>query len=93
VEATVYFCCLEALQNAAKHAGEGATVTVRVHASEGSLSFEVADDGSGFDSGGGRAGVGMTNMRDRVGALGGSLHVDSAQGTGTTISGTIPLEG
>lgn len=93
VEATVYFCCLEALQNAAKHAGEGATVTVRVRASEGSLSFDVADDGSGFDAVNGRAGVGMTNMRDRVGALGGSLRVDSEQGTGTTVSGTIPLEG
>jgi len=92
VEATVYFCCLEALQNAAKHAGEGATVTVRVHASEESLSFEVTDDGSGFGAGSGRAGVGMTNMQDRVGALGGSLRVDSAPGAGTTISGTIPLE-
>ena len=93
VEATVYFCCLEALQNAGKHAGVGATVTVRVHASDGSLSFEVTDDGSGFDAVSGRAGVGMTNMRDRLGALGGSLHVDSAPGAGTTISGTIPLEG
>jgi signal transduction histidine kinase len=93
VEATVYFCCLEALQNAAKHGGDGVTVTVRVHASKESLSFEVADDGAGFVAGSGRAGVGMTNMRDRVGALGGSLHVKSAPGAGTTISGTIPLEG
>jgi signal transduction histidine kinase len=94
VEATVYFCCLEALQNAAKHAGAGATAAIRVHTSEGSLSFEVTDDGSGFDVGGRRTGgVGMTNMRDRVGALGGSLYLDSAPGAGTTISGTIPLEG
>jgi signal transduction histidine kinase len=92
VEATVYFCCLEALQNAAKHAGEGAIVTIRVHESEGSLSFEVTDDGSGFDVGSGRTGVGMTNMRDRVGALGGSLRVHSAPEAGTTIAGTIPLE-
>jgi signal transduction histidine kinase len=68
-------------------------VTVRVHASEGSLSFEVTDDGAGFEPGSERAGVGMTNMRDRVGALGGSLHADSAPEVGTTISGTIPLEG
>jgi len=94
VEATVYFCCLEALQNAAKHAGAGATVAIRVHTSEGSLSFEVTDNGSGFDVGGTRTGgVGMTNMRDRVGALGGSLRLDSAPGAGTTISVTIPLEG
>ena len=93
VEATVYFCCLEALQNAAKHAGDGAAVTVRVHADNGGLSFDVTDDGAGFDVGSGRAGVGMTNMRDRVGALGGALQVDSTPGRGTTISGSIPLEG
>jgi signal transduction histidine kinase len=93
VEATVYFCCLEALQNAAKHAGAGATAVVRVHENGGGLLFEVADDGLGFDVGGARIGVGMTNMRDRVGALGGSLHIESDLGRGTTISGSIPLEG
>ena len=92
VEATVYFCCLEALQNAAKHAGDGATAMVRVHENGGGLLFEVADDGSGFDFGSERIGAGMTNMRDRVGALGGSLRVESAPGQGTTISGLIPLE-
>ena len=57
------------------------------------LSFDVSDDGFGFDIDGGRAGVGMTNMGDRVGAVGGSLHVASAPGAGTTVSGSIPLEG
>jgi signal transduction histidine kinase len=90
VEATVYFCCLEALQNAAKHAGEGATATVRVRANGRGLDFEVADDGSGFEAGYGRIGVGMTNMRDRVGAIGGSLHIESSPG-GTTVAGSIPL--
>jgi signal transduction histidine kinase len=92
VEATVYFCCLEALQNAAKHAGGGAIVTLRVHAN-GGLFFDVADDGAGFDATGARAGVGITNMRDRVGAIGGSLSIDSSPGGGTTVSGSIPLEG
>ena len=92
VEATVYFCCLEALQNAAKHAGDGASVTIRVRADDGGdLSFEVTDDGSGFDTGSGLAGVGVTNMRDRVGAIGGSLTIDSSPGSGTTVSGSIPL--
>jgi len=92
VEATVYFCCLEALQNAAKHAGSGATATVRVHESGDELLFEVEDDGSGFDATVSRIGVGMTNMRDRVGAVGGVLHIESSPGSGTTISGSIPLE-
>ncbi len=92
VEATVYFCCLEALQNAAKYGGDGATATVRVREEVDSLAFEVADDGAGFDMKDRRTGVGMTNMRDRVGAIGGSLQVESAPGHGTTISGLIPLE-
>ena len=49
IEAAVYFCCLEALQNAAKYAGEGSDVTVHVREDEGKLGFEVADDGAGFD--------------------------------------------
>jgi signal transduction histidine kinase len=93
VEATVYFCCLEALQNAAKHAGDGASVTIRVRADDGGdLFFDVTDDGSGFDTGiGGLAGVGVTNMRDRVGAIGGSLTIASSPGGGTTVSGSLPL--
>jgi signal transduction histidine kinase len=50
-EATVYFCGLEATQNAAKHAGAGAILTVRVRAGTGTLSFEVSDDGNGFGPG------------------------------------------
>jgi len=92
VEAAAYFCCLEALQNAGKYAGAGATVAIRLREEDDMLVFEVADDGAGFDTANGRAGVGITNMRDRVGAIGGSLHIASSVGTGTTISGLIPLE-
>jgi signal transduction histidine kinase len=92
VEAAVYFCCLEALQNAGKHAGEGADATVTLHEVEGALMFEVADNGAGFalESGAGD-GHGFVNMSDRVGAFGGSVTVDSAPGLGTRITGRIPL--
>jgi signal transduction histidine kinase len=94
IEAAVYFCCLEALQNASKYAGDGATATVRVREDVGgsTLVFEVSDDGAGFDATDARSGVGITNMRDRVGAIGGSLRVESAAGEGAAISGRIPLE-
>ncbi len=92
IEAAVYFCCLEALQNAGKHAGEGAHATITVREDEGALLFEVADTGAGFELGGGaRRGAGFVNMADRVGAIGGTLSVDSAPGEGTKIGGRIPL--
>jgi signal transduction histidine kinase len=90
-EATIYFCCVEALQNAAKHAGDGAQITIRVWEEEGGLRFEVSDDGAGFDPGGRGAGVGLTNMRDRLGAIGGRLSIASERGRGTSVSGTIPI--
>jgi signal transduction histidine kinase len=91
IEATVYFCCLEALQNAAKYAGEGAQATIRLREKEGALLFEVADDGSGLDSARIGVGVGLTNMRDRLEAIGGGLRIESTVGRGTLVVGTIPL--
>jgi len=94
VESAIYFCCLEALQNAAKYAGEAATARVHVWVEDGQLKFEVEDDGSGFVSGdGGEAeGAGLTNMRDRVGAVGGRLSIDSAPGRGTPVRGSLPVD-
>jgi signal transduction histidine kinase len=89
-EAAVYFCCLEAIQNAGKHAGEDAAVRVRVCENGRRLEFEVCDDGVGFDVVAGRNGHGFVNMRDRVGALGGTLMVDSVPGGGTSVRGEIP---
>jgi signal transduction histidine kinase len=91
VEATVYFCCVEALQNVGKHAGGGARATVTVREEPDGLMFEVADDGAGFDSRTRRSGAGLTNMGDRLGALGGRLSVASTPGRGTRVIGALPL--
>lgn len=91
VEAAVYFCTLEALQNVAKYAGASA-VHVRLLATNGTLGFEVEDDGLGFEPSE-ALGSGLTNMRDRLDALGGALEVRSSPGGGTTISGRIPATG
>jgi signal transduction histidine kinase len=92
IEAAVYFCCLEAMQNAAKHAGEGATVRLRVTEADGTLAFDVEDDGAGFDATRiGLDGHGFVNMSDRLGAFGGTLAVTSAPGAGAKVSGRIPL--
>lgn len=92
IEAAVYFCCLEAMQNAAKHAGDGASLTVRVQHEDGALEFAVSDDGAGFDQTASGSGHGFVNMRDRLGALGGSLLVESSPGRGTVVRGSIPVD-
>jgi signal transduction histidine kinase len=89
IEAAVYFCCLEALQNAAKHAPD-ARVEVRLWEEMGALLFSVTDDGPGFDAAMAGRGHGFTNMSDRLGAIGGTVRWDSAPGAGTTVRGTIP---
>jgi signal transduction histidine kinase len=91
VEAAVYFCCLEAVQNAGKHAGAGARIAVTVGHDGDVLWFEIVDDGAGFELGSGGHGQGFVNMRDRLGALGGELTVRSAPGEGSTVRGEIPL--
>jgi signal transduction histidine kinase len=90
VEAAVYFACLEALINAAKHA-PGSTVVVRLAEDGDDLVFSVRDDGPGFDPARCRPGSGMGNMVDRVAALGGSLEVRSAPKEGTEVAGRVPL--
>ncbi|GII59651.1 hypothetical protein Pth03_80400 [Planotetraspora thailandica] len=89
-EAAVYFCCLEAIQNAGKYAGADASIKVRIHMDGALLRFSVEDDGAGFETGGG-AGHGFVNMADRLGAIGGRLRVESTPGAGTTISGEISV--
>jgi signal transduction histidine kinase len=90
LEATVYFCALEALQNVAKYADADRTV-IRLAQSNGNLSFEVVDDGRGFDAGAVASGSGLQGMADRLAAVGGSLEVRSAPGRGTTVAGRVPV--
>ena len=90
VETAIYFCCLEALQNAAKHAPE-ASAQVRIWEESGGLLFSVSDNGPGFDPERARAGHGFVNMADRLGAIGGTVRWESQPGRGSTISGSVPV--
>jgi signal transduction histidine kinase len=93
VEAAVYFCCLEAMQNACKHAGERAAIRLRLREEAGMLTFEVTDDGAGFDAETRGRGAGLLNMADRLGVFGGHLRVDSTPGQGTRVTGVVPVPG
>jgi len=90
VEAAVYFCCLEALQNIAKYSS-AASARLCVSAVNSHLSFEVTDDGRGFDPAVTAHGTGLQGMADRLEALGGSIEIRSRPGQGTTIAGRIPV--
>ena len=90
-EAAVYFCCLEALQNVAKHAGPDAIAAVHLTVDAGRLWFEVTDDGPGFDVADARHGTGLQGMADRLAAVGGWLLLESAPGGGTRVGGSVPL--
>ena len=88
VEASVYFCCAEAVQNAIKHAGGAARIVVEVDGAGPGLTVTIADDGAGFEFDAAGSGHGLTNMLDRIGAVGGTLRIDTAPGRGTTIHAT-----
>ncbi|MEO3872071.1 ATP-binding protein [Nonomuraea sp. B12E4] len=89
IEINIYFCLLEAMQNAIKHAGEKATVTIDLR-DEGGLSFDFRDDGDGSSPERIRSGHGITNMYDRLGAIGGTLTIDTSPGAGVHLHGEIP---
>jgi signal transduction histidine kinase len=90
VEAAIYFCSLEAIQNTIKHAGSGASVTVTLERDRRGIRFSVKDDGVGADTFAGGAGRGVAGMRDRIGAVGGEVEVTSSPGGGTTVQGMVP---
>ena len=89
-EAAVYFCVLEAMQNISKYA-EASSVIIRLTEHDGTLRFEVKDDGKGFDVATTPTGAGCHNMADRLEALDGSLEIHSAPGEGTSIVGSLPV--
>jgi signal transduction histidine kinase len=89
VEAAVYFCCLEALQNAVKHAA-ASRITLTVDAGP-PLVFTVEDDGRGYDPAAVPPGTGVANMADRVAAVGGRFGVRARPGAGAVVRGEIPL--
>jgi signal transduction histidine kinase len=89
IEVAVYFCILEALQNAVKYAG-ASSAHVRVEQRDDGLWFEVADDGIGFDPDRAGHGSGLTGMAARLDAVDGSLEVRSRPGAGTRVVGQVP---
>ena len=90
IEAALYFCSLEALQNVAKYAG-ASSVTIDLREGDGALSFSVTDDGDGFDTARTSYGTGLQGMADRLSALGGTLEITSQPGEGTTVTGRLPI--
>jgi signal transduction histidine kinase len=88
VAASVYLCCLAALE----HAGPGAQATVKVRDEEGAIAFEVVD-GAHSGATGARADAGLEQLRDRVEALGGRLTIRSEPGRRMWVSGSLPLAG
>ena len=90
IEGTVYFCTLEALNNIAKYA-EASRATVRLANGADVLSFEIEEDGRGFDPDAAGYGTGLQGIADRLAALGGSLVVRSSPGSGTTVAGSVPV--
>jgi signal transduction histidine kinase len=88
VESTVYFACVEALQNAEKHAAGASHVAISL-AADGPLTFCVCDDGAGFDTTRKHNGS-FASLHDRLAAIGGSIEVRSAPGSGTCVRGSIP---
>jgi signal transduction histidine kinase len=90
IENALYFCCLEALQNAAKHAGDDASIVIGLHGGPSTVELRVTDDGRGFPSTTVESGNGILNMLDRVGAVGGTVEIGPLDGGGVEVSATVP---
>jgi signal transduction histidine kinase len=90
VEEAVYFACSEAIQNAAKYAGRGTQVTLRLQHDGGSLAVRIADDGRGFDPAHTSEGAGLQNIRERIADLCGTFEVASSPGHGTVVTISLP---
>jgi len=80
-EAGLYFCIMECLQNAVNYADAG-SIGIELTRSGAQVSFEVRDDGAGFDPASKGSGTGLLGIGDRLAAFGGALEVRSAPGAG-----------
>jgi signal transduction histidine kinase len=92
IEGAIYFCVRESIQNASKHAGQDAAVTVTLARQDGALEFTVSDDGVGMAPGAPNDGMGVRGMRDRIEAVGGDFEITSTPGQGTRVRGTVPTQ-
>jgi signal transduction histidine kinase len=90
VELALHFCCMEALQNVAKHAAAHA-VLIELHGEQRSITACVSDDGRGFDLHGSSKGGGLGHMAERIEEVGGSLSIRSDRRDGTTVRAEVPL--
>jgi signal transduction histidine kinase len=92
VEGALFRIAQEAVINAARHAS-ATRVGLRVGARDGRVSLTIEDDGVGFDlraPGVGPAHWGLKNMRERARAVGGTLVVETAPGSGTRVTAEAP---
>lgn len=88
----LYRIIQESLRNIAKHA-EASEVTLELRRAGGRVLLTIRDDGRGFDrqAAGGRAGIGLASMAERMRSVGGTFTVDSAPGKGTRVSVEAPV--
>ena len=92
IEAAIYFCAREAIQNATKHAGQGARASVKLRRRRGMIELTISDDGEGMSAEHASNGIGIVGMRDRIEAVGGQFEIVSHRRRGTCIHATIPDE-
>jgi signal transduction histidine kinase len=99
IATTVYRVVQEGLTNIVKHARRPSDVSVVIRRPETTLQVTIEDNGCGFDIGAERAktgnqrGLGLDGMRERLSLIGGTLEVESAVGTGTTIFARVAIDG
>ncbi|MGI4871796.1 MAG: tetratricopeptide repeat-containing sensor histidine kinase [Janthinobacterium lividum] len=89
----LYLIYKEALHNAVKHAQGASTLRVRLTLADAALCLTVRDDGAGTASPGRPSGLGLTSMRQRAEAVGGTVAYDTAPGQGFTVAVRLPLAG
>jgi signal transduction histidine kinase len=89
-EVTVYFCCLEAMQNIGKYS-EATRAVVEIEETDRELAFTITDNGVGFDATAIEYGSGLGNIADRLEAAAGKLRITSTPGLGTRVEGHIPF--